>query len=1835
MTDQAKNSRRIAKGNFTRKRNILIKSIETSQGIEVVETNYAKLVDAWEELERKHLEYVNLLTDEHLVDEEELWMTEVEEKYSNAFNRKVKYVENVTASEKATREHATRQEAIDNAKVKRNTARAVFEASYQSISHALQSKEMPNFVLRDLQKQIEDQFQDCKTFNAELLKLLPFESAESEMQWIAKIQTYYYEIVEQIVVKYTNVEEQGQVKQESGATYSFLQLEKVKMPHFDGELRHYPQFKRDFNKQVMPQIRARDAAYVLRSCLGKEPESLVKSIDDDVQEMWRRLDEKYGDPAKIADVIIDGIRRFRTLKEGEDKRFIEFVTLVEDGYRDLTRLGLEAEITTTSSVSIIEKALSTDIRRKWAELVSCQGSHIEKSKKFPSLLEFLQNQRSAIEYDSASLRTTNINQHYRGTSHYTEGVEEVNKEPKPKCLIHEHGRHWTADCRIYLAKPIEEKKTIIKDKRACWSCLKIGHRQRTCRSRKDCGVGGCTRKHHPSIHETEETPQQVSASASVCHNTKIDTCLLQVQRVKTKRGEANIMWDNAASLCFITNTKAKQEKLKGLKVELSVIKIGAQSEKIKTNKYKVPLIDKQGHVIEFEAYGIERITSDIESVNIDDIAHLFKNVTKEEIERPSGPVDILIGYEYAAYHPEREQNIGHLVLLRNRFGRCSGGTHPLLKESHLSHDFINARVNTIVGKLNIEDFYKIENLGVECKPKCGGCKCGKCSLGAKDYTIQEERELELIERNLNFDKEENRWIAEYPWIKDPQNLPDNRKVAFAKLITTEKRLRRNPEHAKVYDNQIKDMVTRRVARKLSNTELTLYKGPVHYIGHHEVLKPDSKSTPVRIVFNSSANYMGHILNEYWAKGPDLLNNLLGVLIRFRENKVAFIGDIKKMYHTVKMTELDQHTHRFLWRDMDSTREPDTYIMLRVSFGDKPSATIATVALRKTAEMSREKYPEAADIIQRNTYMDDIIESTDERKQAIKLTQDIEKAIIKGGFEVKEWMFSSDINRKEKTNIPIEEQTEKILGVKWSHSEDQLCFEVKFNFTTKRKHTSKSRSDIVPTQNPQQLTKRIILSQINSVYDPLGLAGPFTVRAKILLRRFWGTEPKLDWDDPIPEENQQSWSIFFNDLIDMNQIRFTRCLKPMDAIGDPILIVFSDASADAYAACAYVRWQRKNNQFESNLILSKNRLAPIKKMSIDRIELCGAVLKKRLKVFIEKECRYRFEKIYHIVDSQIVHAMIQKSSYGFNTFAATRIGEIQEGTNPENWYWVESKYNIADCLTRGRKPDDIGLESTWQKGPDFLKQAEDKWPITRDYLEPKLSERIRTTMVTKIEGGQDTLASRIDIAKYSSYGKLLRVTARILKFYSKFPKPSFKSATQELTPEDIKNAEIFWIKEIQQNMRNDIEDGKYNRLCPTTRKDGIYVVSSRIAKLQTNYSDNEVILLPYDHPFSRLYVAQTHARGHHGILTTASKVRTKYWIPKLLKLVKSIKFSCIICKKLAKKTSQQVMGQLPEDRLKPAPPWYSTGIDLFGPFKIRDEIKKRTFSKAYGVIFNCLGTRAVYLDLAADYSTEKFLMVFRRFVSINGYPSKLLSDNGTQLIAASKELTAITKTWDWKKIKEYGVMDGLQWIFTPADAPWQNGVTEALIRSVKRAVEFSIGENTLTFSELQTVLFEIANLLNERPIGRHPTSPEDGAYLCPNDLLLGRATSRIPNGPFDENANARKRFTFVQTIVNTFWKRWNSNYFPSLMLRQKWHTSHRNLKIGDVVLIQDSNLVRGNWKLGKVSNVYPGADGKVRRVDVQYKNLTVSEPTKQYQGKGYVTVQRPVQRLVLLIPIDEN
>ena len=184
------------------------------------------------------------------------------------------------------------------------------------------------------------------------------------------------------------------------------------------------------------------------------------------------------------------------------------------------------------------------------------------------------------------------------------------------------------------------------------------------------------------------------------------------------------------------------------------------------------------------------------------------------------------------------------------------------------------------------------------------------------------------------------------------------------------------------------------------------------------------------------------------------------------------------------------------------------------------------------------------------------------------------------------------------------------------------------------------------------------------------------------------------------------------------------------------------------------------------------------------------------------------------------------------------------------------------------------------------------------------------------------------------------------------------------------------------------------------------------------------------------------------------------------------------------------------------------------------------------------------------------MALRRFVAIRGYTCVIYSDNGSELRSASKEMKSIIKGLDWEELNPFGIEKGPIWKFISPDAPWHNGYTESLIKSTKKAMIHSVGNQVLSFSELQTVFYEVSNLLNERPIGKHPVNPEDGAYICPNGLLLGRSTDRVPSGPFKKQSTFRQRFELVQGVTDAFWKKMTRDYFPSLVIRQKWHTLRR-------------------------------------------------------------------------------
>ena len=295
------------------------------------------------------------------------------------------------------------------------------------------------------------------------------------------------------------------------------------------------------------------------------------------------------------------------------------------------------------------------------------------------------------------------------------------------------------------------------------------------------------------------------------------------------------------------------------------------------------------------------------------------------------------------------------------------------------------------------------------------------------------------------------------------------------------------------------------------------------------------------------------------------------------------------------------------------------------------------------------------------------------------------------------------------------------------------------------------------------------------------------------------------------------------MFQASKLTFKRCIKPYDAIGDPILILFSDASEQAYGTCAYARWQLRHGSFASCLLTSKGRISPLKTETVVRLELAGAVLSKRIRSSITKYSRLNFTKVIHIVDSEIIRVRINKESYGFNTFVATRVGEIQNVTDISEWFWIKSESNIADILTKGRSPSELDPSSEWQCGPKFLKLPIDKWPIRNDCSVARLPEETKSVLAVEKQSCQ-----LIDINRFINCNRLIRTTARVLHIKTSKPQSYL---LHEITAEGIESAISFWTDSCQGLMKGELEKGvagkgQYKNLNLQKRSDGIFIVKGR-------------------------------------------------------------------------------------------------------------------------------------------------------------------------------------------------------------------------------------------------------------------------------------------------------------------------------------------------------------------------------------------------------------------------
>ena len=520
--------------------------------------------------------------------------------------------------------------------------------------------------------------------------------------------------------------------------------------------------------------------------------------------------------------------------------------------------------------------------------------------------------------------------------------------------------------------------------------------------------------------------------------------------------------------------------------------------------------------------------------------------------------------------------------------------------------------------------------------------------------------------------------------------------------------------------------------------------------------------------------------------------------------------------------------------------------------------------------------------------------------------------------------------------------------------------------------------------------------------------------------------------------------------------------------------------------------------------------------------------------------------------------------------------------------------------------------------EFLKLPEEQWPVQTARLHREEDmERRQVNAVSSVLYAD--VGKVIDVKKFSSWRRLIRVTAWLKRLAEKIRlrRNTLSGREGPLMPEELKKAEMSWIRSAQRDLKSRMKNGEFKTLSPFVDDKGIIRVGGRIDKAILSYEEKHPVLLPNEHRISLLITSHMHNHGHPGVATTTAKIRRKYWILKASKLSKAVKFKCVTCREMAHKAETQLMADLPVLRLAPqTPPFYYTACDYFGPFSVK--IGRNKKAQHYGVIFTCLNTRAVHLEMAVDLTTMEFIQVLRRFFSIRGYPAVLLSDNGSQMVGAARELREMVQSLDSHQLCDYCAERGIRWIFTTPAAPHQNGCAEALVKSCKRALKKAIGEQVLTPFELYTCLLEVGNLVNQRPIGRVPNDPDDGKYLCPNDMLLGRATSEVPQGPFNDTKNPRRRVEFVQKIVDSFWHRWSRDVLPALVTRKAWHTERRNVEVDDLVVMADNNAIRGKWTIGRVIEVHPRTDGRVR-------NVKVKTPAGEYS--------RPVTKIAVIYPAE--
>ena len=1411
-------------------------------------------------------------------------------------------------------------------------------------------------------------------------------------------------------------------------------------------------------------------------------------------------------------------------------------------------------------------------------------------------------------------------------------------------------------------KSQEERSSIARGR--CWNCLADDHQVRNCRvpSRCNCGKRG---KHSPSLCGVAP-PWKVSGRQSGGSTGRT---------VRGKAEVASMITVEALGARYLSSVvlEIHDRWNRPVKVRLLLDSCATHSYGLRSKIDQLPVMVRDGTVdMKISTFsGLKKLNTNMVELKLpgdisisialtDDICEPLQGqeldqYTLKELEGysladpacvvpGSLPVDILIGVDHfwKLITDKIVRLSSGVVIMSTLYGWVLSGELTSRKSSSRKHSGAYLAHSLIVHGgwresrqygLSAQDSWYNPQAHVLCAQDCPvpdqDDKEFKCEIekfwDLDTLGIKPEREispvLEDFLHTVSQDPETGRYTVSLPQRRNIINLPSNFTNSKHRLGSLQAKFRRpgNEDFASKYRAVIQDHLQKGIIEKVdvSETEMKMLTENVgkslsqFYIPHHGV----HQKGKVRVVLDASAHaFKGALsLNDCLLKGPSLLNLLAEVLFSFRLHGVVLLADIVKAFLNISVAVEDRDFLRFLWVDDDGNLV--VYRYTRVPFGTGPSPFL----LNATVRYHLEKCVTDQSLLQlllRSLYVDDVLSGGPSVEFVLQLKDLLEDIFGKAAMKLHGW-DSNSVEVREALGVTDQADDTVVLGVLWNRVRDDMGINLE-----KVLKESKGGS-----------TKRELLRTTARFYDPHGLFNPVVLIPKLLFCRV--CRLKTRWDDPLPEEVAREWIEWRSQLPILEGVRWQRhaLLPSHDRLE---LHGFSDASQLAYSAAVYIK-SSHGGVSQCNLIMCKNRVAPQKKLSIPRLELMGALLLARLMAVVVAFLKHvRIDSIVYYTDSMNVLYWLRTEHRMWAVFVACRIKEINSLSNFVDWKWVKTDENPADLATRGLKPVELVDNQLWWHGPDFL--CTGRCVPDVDSIHPPavvLQERCKVVQV--VVPVQSGVSSVIKSEEFSTLRNLLSRTVLYLRFVYWFAKKYSKDPSDRFDfniPDLFAQARLLWIRSVQADYYS--EEVRFCRSNPARIPTGMKVPSSLARQLALFMDPNGIlrtgtrlqnavipestkypILLPKDSHVTQLLIVDTHRRlCHAGVRQVMSSIRGFYWIPQCRRTIAKLLRACVNCRKVsADFYPVPDPPPLPDFRVAKVDSFDHVGLDHCGPLYTR--VGKAKPQKCYVLIITCAVTRGICLELVEDMSVNHFMLGFRRFVSDHGLPSYIMSDNSPTFTCCSKEFRAILND---PRFERYMGSRNIRWDHYLEYAPHWGGWIERLNHVFKASVRKVLSGVQVSYVELNTLLKEVAAVVNSRPISYVYDDVHEGQAITPSMLYCGKDLTQLPPDMFNfrfgrkHPMTCKERLKYLDKVQSYFWTRFSREYLTEQAERHAV-TRHgkevRQPKLDEVVLVKEggsqSKQPRRKWRLGRIVKLHPGRDGGIRSVDVRISMFKGDEP----------------------------